>query len=150
MRLCAMFFIGSQTSQDKTSNAESFDRESATSCRIYGCLSDVAKEIADSPLALSKLFQAFVFLPKRTEICIAISMLWRPLQKANVCIFKTKIMQFQRAPKRCIKRFRPLVTDLENLLHHKKAQGLEKADISDYSSPLSHQSGHIILNVNVK
>ena len=41
-------FFSSRTSQDKTSNAESFDSESVTFCRISGCLSDVAKEIADS------------------------------------------------------------------------------------------------------
>ena len=46
----------SRTSQDKTSNAESFDSESVTSCRISGCLSDVAKEITDSPLVQSKIF----------------------------------------------------------------------------------------------
>ena len=33
-------FYSSRTSQDKTSNAESFDSESVTSCRISGCLSD--------------------------------------------------------------------------------------------------------------
>ena len=49
-------FYSSRTSQDKTSNAESFDSESVTSCRISGCLSDVAKEITDSPLVLSKIF----------------------------------------------------------------------------------------------
>ena len=48
-------FYSSRTSQDKTSNAESFDSESVTSCRISGCLSDVAKEITDSPLVLSKI-----------------------------------------------------------------------------------------------
>ena len=42
-------FYSSRTSQDKSSNAESFDSESVTSCRISGCLSDVAKEITDSP-----------------------------------------------------------------------------------------------------
>ena len=47
---------GSQTSQDKTLNAESFDSESVTSCRISGFLSDVAKEITDSPLVQSKIF----------------------------------------------------------------------------------------------
>ena len=45
-------FYSSRTSQDKTSNAESFDSESVTSCRISGCLSDVAKEITDSPLVV--------------------------------------------------------------------------------------------------
>ena len=49
-------FYSSRTSQDKTSNAESFDSESVTSCRISGCLSDVAKEITDSPLVQSKIF----------------------------------------------------------------------------------------------
>ena len=43
-------FYSSWTSQDKTSNAESFDSESVTSCRISGCLSDVAKGIKDSPV----------------------------------------------------------------------------------------------------
>ena len=46
-------FYSSRTSQDKTSNTESFDRESVTSCRISGCLSDAAKKIADSPLMQS-------------------------------------------------------------------------------------------------
>ena len=49
-------FYGSWTSQDKTSNAESFDSESVTSCRISGCSSDVAKEITDSPVVQSKIF----------------------------------------------------------------------------------------------
>ena len=49
-------FYSSRTTQDKTSNAESFDSESVTSCRISGCLSDVAKEITDSPLMQSKMF----------------------------------------------------------------------------------------------
>ena len=49
-------FYSSRTSQDKTSNAESFDSESVTSCRISGCLSDVAKEIRDSPVVQSKKF----------------------------------------------------------------------------------------------
>ena len=49
-------FYSSRTSQDKTSNAESFDSESVTSCRIPGCLSDAAKGITDSPLVLSKIF----------------------------------------------------------------------------------------------
>ena len=49
-------FYSFRTSQDKTSNAESFDSESVTSCRISGCLSDVAKEITDSPLVQSKIF----------------------------------------------------------------------------------------------
>ena len=49
-------FYSSRTSQDKTSDAESFDSESVTSCRISGCLSDVAKEITDSPLVQSKIF----------------------------------------------------------------------------------------------
>ena len=49
-------FYSSRTSQDKTSNAESFDSESVTSRRISGCLSDVAKEITDSPLVQSKIF----------------------------------------------------------------------------------------------
>ena len=45
-----VFYNSSWTSQDKTSNAESFDSKSVTSCRISGCLSDVAKEITDSPV----------------------------------------------------------------------------------------------------
>ena len=49
-------FYSSRTSQDKTSNAESFDSESVTSCKIPGCLSDVAKEYMDSPLVQSKIF----------------------------------------------------------------------------------------------
>ena len=49
-------FYSSRTSQNKTSNAESFDRESVTSCRISGCLLDVAKEITDSTLVQSKIF----------------------------------------------------------------------------------------------
>ena len=49
-------FCSSRTSQDKTSNAESFDSESVTFCRISGCLSDVAKEIMDSLLVQSKIF----------------------------------------------------------------------------------------------
>ena len=49
-------FYSSRTSQDKTSNAESFDSESVTSCRMSGCLSDVAKEITDSSLVQSKIF----------------------------------------------------------------------------------------------
>ena len=49
-------FYSSRTSQDKTSNAESFDSESVTSCRISGCLSDVAKEITDS-LCSQKYFR---------------------------------------------------------------------------------------------
>ena len=49
-------FYSSRTSQDKTSDAESFDSESVTSRRISGCLSDVAKEITDSPLVQSKIF----------------------------------------------------------------------------------------------
>ena len=61
-------FYSSRTSQDKTSNAESFDSESVTSCRISGCLSDVAKEITDSPLVQSKIFQAVVFIPKRSRL----------------------------------------------------------------------------------
>ena len=52
-------FYSSRTSQDKTSNAESFDSESVTSCRISGCLSNVAKEITDSPLVQSKIFYGF-------------------------------------------------------------------------------------------
>ena len=32
------------------------------------CLSDVAKEIADSPLVQSKIFKAVVFIPKRTGL----------------------------------------------------------------------------------
>ena len=35
---------------------------------------------------------------------MAISMLWRPPLEANVCIFKTMIMQLEGGPKRCIKR----------------------------------------------
>ena len=57
-------FYSSRTNQDKTSNAEFFDSESVTSCRISGCLSDVAKEIRDSPLVQSRIFQAVVFIPK--------------------------------------------------------------------------------------
>ena len=49
-------FYSSRTRQDKTSNAESFDSESVTSCRISGCLSNVAKETTDSPLVQSKIF----------------------------------------------------------------------------------------------
>ena len=49
-------FYSSRTSQEKTSSAESFDSESVTSCRISGCLSDVAKKITDSPLVQSKIF----------------------------------------------------------------------------------------------
>ena len=49
-------FYSSRTSQDKTLDAESFDSESVTSCRISGCLSDVAKEITDSSLVQSKIF----------------------------------------------------------------------------------------------
>ena len=54
IRLClnGPVFYSSRTSQDKTSNAESFDSESVTSCRISGCLSDVAREITDSPLVV--------------------------------------------------------------------------------------------------
>ena len=51
-----LVFYSSRISQDKTSNAESFDSESVTSCRISGCLSDVAKEITDSSLVQSKIF----------------------------------------------------------------------------------------------
>ena len=49
-------FYSSRTSQHKISNAEYFHGESVTSCRISGCLSDVAKEITDSPLEQSKIF----------------------------------------------------------------------------------------------
>ena len=54
IRLClnGPVFYSSRTSQDKTSNAESFDSESVTSCRISGCLSVVAREITDSPLVV--------------------------------------------------------------------------------------------------
>ena len=52
-----MFFIVPGLVKTKTSNAESFDSERVTSCRISGCLSDVAKEIADSPLVQSKYFR---------------------------------------------------------------------------------------------
>ena len=45
----------SRTSQDKTSNAESFDSESVTSCRISGCLSDVAKEITHKSCAVKNI-----------------------------------------------------------------------------------------------
>ena len=58
-KLCILachVFYSSRTSQDKTSNAESFDSESVTSGRISGYSLDVAKEIADSPLVQSKIF----------------------------------------------------------------------------------------------
>ena len=50
-------FYSSRTSQDITSNAESFDSESVTSCRISGCLSDVAKESRIHHLCSQKYFR---------------------------------------------------------------------------------------------
>ena len=50
-------FYSSRTSQDKTSNTESFDSESVTSCRISGCLSDVAKESRIHHLCSQKYFR---------------------------------------------------------------------------------------------
>ena len=61
-----MFFYSSRT-KDKTSNSESFHSESVTSRGIPGCLSNVAKEIADSQLVQSKIFLAVIFIPKRTK-----------------------------------------------------------------------------------
>lgn len=129
MRLCTMFFIGSWTSQDKTLNAESFDRESGTSRRISGCLSDVAKKSRIHHLRSQNYFRQLYSYRNALDLYCHFYV----VEATYVCIFKTKIMQFQRAPKRCIKRFRPLITDLENKSNRTKRWKKEYASRTQFS-----------------
>ena len=46
-----------------------------------------------------------VFIPKRSRLKLPFLCYGGHLWKANVCIFKTMIMQFEAGPKRCIKHW---------------------------------------------
>ena len=99
-------FYSTRTSQDKTSNAESFDSKSVTSCRISGCLSDVAKEITDSPLVQSKYFRRLYSYRNAQNMNCHFYVMEATLESKPM-YFQNYDYAVQRGPKRWIKCCRP-------------------------------------------